>query len=220
MDAAVVVTGVDEVVHVADLGILAQLWIVVRRAGQRHVAQGTALDAGREDARADQPVSVCRRAQPTSVVEEERSDVSRPSLALRPMSSTVELIRSESLAPAVQYAYAAIAPVGSRIVFLAGACPLNTQGRVIAPGSYEGQTTAAFNNMVTALADSGAVVTDVVSTRLLVASSRQEDLREAWTVFRAAMGEHDAPSTLMGVTALGYPDQLVEIEAVAAIPSE
>ena len=39
----------------------------------------------------------------------------------------------------------------------------------------------------------------------------------AWDVIRAAFGDHDAPSTLLGVSVLGYPDQLVEIEAVAAI---
>ena len=33
-----------------------------------------------------------------------------------------------------------------------------------------------------------------------------------------AFGEHDAPSTLLGVAVLGYPDQLVEIEAVAVAP--
>ena len=32
-----------------------------------------------------------------------------------------------------------------------------------------------------------------------------------------AFGNHDVPSTLMGVTVLGYPDQLVEIEAVAVV---
>jgi hypothetical protein len=36
-------------------------------------------------------------------------------------------------------------------------------------------------------------------------------------VVRAAFGEHDAPSTLLGVTVLGYDGQLVEIEAVAAV---
>jgi hypothetical protein len=30
-------------------------------------------------------------------------------------------------------------------------------------------------------------------------------------------GSHDAPSTLLGVSALGYRDQLVEVEAVAAL---
>ena len=37
----------------------------------------------------------------------------------------------------------------------------------------------------------------------------------AWQVVRDAFGDHDAPSTLLGVAALGYPDQLVEVEAVA-----
>jgi hypothetical protein len=39
-----------------------------------------------------------------------------------------------------------------------------------------------------------------------------------WRVVRDAFGEHDVPSTLLGVTVLGYPDQLVEVEAVAALP--
>ena len=40
-------------------------------------------------------------------------------------------------------------------------------------------------------------------------------LRAAWEVVRAAFAGHDAPSTLLGVTALGYAGQLVEVEAVA-----
>ncbi len=57
----------------------------------------------------------------------------------------------------------------------------------------------------------------MISTRVLVASSQQADLVEAWEVVRDAFGEHDVPSTLMGVTVLGYDNQLVEIEAVAAV---
>lgn len=71
--------------------------------------------------------------------------------------------------------------------------------------------------MTTALADAGATIEDVVSTRVLVASSRQPDLVAAWEVVRDAFGDHDVPSTLHGVTVLGYEDQLVEIEAVAAV---
>jgi hypothetical protein len=32
------------------------------------------------------------------------------------------------------------------------------------------------------------------------------------------MGGHGVPSTLLGVTVLGYRDQLVEVEAVAVLP--
>lgn len=35
-----------------------------------------------------------------------------------------------------------------------------------------------------------------------------------------SLGSHDVPSTLLGVAALGYDDQLVEIEAVAAVAAD
>lgn len=34
---------------------------------------------------------------------------------------------------------------------------------------------------------------------------------------RESFGEHDVPSTLHGVTVLGYEEQLVEVEAIAAV---
>ena len=40
---------------------------------------------------------------------------------------------------------------------------------------------------------------------------------ETWEVVRRHFGDHNVPCTLLGVAVLGYPDQLVEVEAVAAI---
>ncbi|WP_019546196.1 RidA family protein [Streptomyces sulphureus] len=133
------------------------------------------------------------------------------------MPRAVTLIRSASLSDAAEYAYAATAPAESRLIFLAGACPLNEDGSTAAIGDFAGQAARAVENMRTALTDSGASLRDVISTRVLVASRRQEDLVTAWEVVRDAFGEHDVPSTLMGVTVLGYDGQLVEIEAVAAV---
>jgi enamine deaminase RidA (YjgF/YER057c/UK114 family) len=133
------------------------------------------------------------------------------------MPHAVTLIRSATLSGVAEYAYAATAPASARLIFLAGACPLNEDGSTAAVGDYAGQAAQAFANMRTALADAGAALEDVISTRVLVASTRQEDLVAAWDVVRASFGDHDAPSTLFGVTVLGYQDQLVEIEAVAAV---
>lgn len=74
-----------------------------------------------------------------------------------------------------------------------------------------------MRNLVTALEEAGAALTDVVKTTVYVASSQQSDLVKAWEVYREYMGEHDVPSTLLGVTVLGYSDQLVEVEAVAVL---
>lgn len=135
------------------------------------------------------------------------------------MSSAVHLIRSTDLA-AAPYAYAATAPAGSRPIFLAGACPLEDDGSTTAPGDYAAQAARCVQTLRAALRASGAELTDVISTRVLVASSSQSDLVTAWDVVHEAFGDHDVPSTLMGVTVLGYDDQLVEIEAIAAVAEQ
>ena len=132
------------------------------------------------------------------------------------MPTSVELIRASNLSHA-EYAYAATAPREARLIFLAGSCPLNEAGRTVAVGDYAGQAAACVETMTRALEAAGASVEDVISTRVLVASSEQADLVAAWEVVRDAFGEHDVPSTLFGVTVLGYDDQLVELEAVAAV---
>lgn len=133
------------------------------------------------------------------------------------MPSNARLIRSPELFPGVPYAYAATAPTDARMVYLAGCCPLNVDGTTAAIGDISGQARKCLENMHSALHTAGAEITDVVFTRVLVASSRRADLSAAWEVIHSEFGEHDVPSTLFGVTALGWEDQLVEIEAIAAV---
>ena len=130
---------------------------------------------------------------------------------------TVNLVRSGRLYPGVPYAYAAVAPPGS-LIFTAGACPLDDRGDVVGAGDVRVQASLAVANLATALAESGATLADVLKTTVYVASANREDLVTAWGVVRDRFGEHDAPSTLLGVTVLGYPGQMVEVEAVAALP--
>ncbi len=125
-----------------------------------------------------------------------------------------ELIRADGLYPGAPYAYAATAPGGS-LIFTAGACPIDADGVVTAPGDYVRQAEHAVANLVTALAAAGASLRDVLKTTVYVASADQADLYSVWQVVAAAFGEHDAPSTLLGVSVLGYGNQLVEIEAIA-----
>jgi enamine deaminase RidA (YjgF/YER057c/UK114 family) len=133
------------------------------------------------------------------------------------MPKAVTLIRSSSLSDVAGYAYAATAPADARLIFLAGACPLNEDGLTVGPGDYAAQAAKCVENMSTALSEAGARMEDVISTRVLVASTKQTDLVTAWDVVRDAFGDHAVPSTLLGVTVLGYDDQLVEVEAIAAV---
>jgi enamine deaminase RidA (YjgF/YER057c/UK114 family) len=132
---------------------------------------------------------------------------------------TIKLVHPDRLHAGAPYAYASIAPPGA-LIFTAGACPLDEAGQVIGAGDVRAQAAAAVANLGTALAASGAALADVLKTTIFVASAERADLVAAWDVIRAAFGDHDAPSTLLGVTVLGYPGQLVEIEAVAAASAQ
>jgi enamine deaminase RidA (YjgF/YER057c/UK114 family) len=127
---------------------------------------------------------------------------------------TVRLVRSGRLYAGVPYAYASVADPAA-LVFTAGACPLSPDGEVIGPGDVRAQARQAVSNLAEALAAAGSGLPGVLKTTIYVASSERADLVAAWEVISSAFGEHDVPSTLLGVTVLGYPGQLVEIEAVA-----
>jgi enamine deaminase RidA (YjgF/YER057c/UK114 family) len=130
---------------------------------------------------------------------------------------TVTLVRAAGLAPRVPYAYAAVVPPGRRLVFTAGACPLDAAGETVA-GDVAAQAAQVMDNLEVALRAAGAELRDFTKTTVYVASARREDLVSAWQIVRGRFGDHDAPSTLLGVAVLGYPGQLVEVEAVASVP--
>jgi len=127
---------------------------------------------------------------------------------------TVRLIRAHDLYPGTPYADAAVAPPGS-IVFTAGACPIDEAGLVADPGDYAAQAARAAANLRVALDAAGVSLADVLKTTVYVASGDQRDLVAVWDVVHAAFDPHEPPSTLLGVSVLGYSGQLVEIEAVA-----
>jgi enamine deaminase RidA (YjgF/YER057c/UK114 family) len=130
------------------------------------------------------------------------------------MGMATELVRSNRLYSGVPYAYAATAPE-TGLIITAGACPLDDQGQVVAPGDVAAQMRQAFDNLRIALEECGAGLRDVLKTTVYVSSSNRDDLVVAWNEVAAGFGDHDPPSTLLGVAVLGYQDQLVEIEAIA-----
>jgi enamine deaminase RidA (YjgF/YER057c/UK114 family) len=118
------------------------------------------------------------------------------------------------LFPRAPYEYASVAPEGS-LVFTAGACPLDADGNVVAAGDHEGQTRQALANLEVTLVRAGSSLDQVLKTTVYVISQDRAELVRTWNVVEEAFAPARPPSTLLGVSVLGYPDQLVEIEAVA-----
>jgi enamine deaminase RidA (YjgF/YER057c/UK114 family) len=114
----------------------------------------------------------------------------------------------------VPYEYASVAPA-SGLVFTAGACPLDADGATVAPGDFEAQTHQALDNLESALAEAGSGLDKVLKTTVYVVAAERADLVLAFDIVEERFAPARPPSTLLGVSCLGYPDQLVEIEAVA-----
>jgi enamine deaminase RidA (YjgF/YER057c/UK114 family) len=103
------------------------------------------------------------------------------------------------------------------LVFTAGACPLDQHGRVVAPGDLVAQALLAVENLLAALAVHAVGAEALLKTTVFVVARERNDLVTVWDVVSSRLGR--VPSTLVGVSLLGYPDQLVEIEAIAVAQS-
>jgi enamine deaminase RidA (YjgF/YER057c/UK114 family) len=103
---------------------------------------------------------------------------------------SVELVRSAALTDTTPYAYAAVTPP-ERLVFTAGACPLDHDDTVASPGDVAAQAQQLMANLAVVPGAAGAGLTDVARTTVYVALSSRTDLVTAWKVVRDAFGDHE-----------------------------
>jgi enamine deaminase RidA (YjgF/YER057c/UK114 family) len=118
------------------------------------------------------------------------------------------------LFPPPGYAHA-VSSTGGRLVHLAGACPINEEGRVV-DGGVATQTLQCLTNLRSQLEAAGAGFADIVQARIYVATMTRDDLMQAWRVVEETpVGT--AACSLLGVAVLGYDRQVVEIEVTAVV---
>jgi enamine deaminase RidA (YjgF/YER057c/UK114 family) len=124
------------------------------------------------------------------------------------------------LHPTPGYHHLTIAPAGGA-VYLAGQCPLDPSGDLAGPGDLLAQVDQVVANIGTALAAAGATPADVVRTVIYVATTDRADLAAVWTRLNESpiAAAFTSASTLLGVTVLGFPGQLVEVDITAAPPA-
>ncbi|MEV6487434.1 RidA family protein [Actinoplanes sp. NPDC051633] len=114
------------------------------------------------------------------------------------------------------YSHVTISPAG-RLIHFAGQCPLSIDDQVVG-GDLTTQTDQVITNCLAVLAAASVSPADIVRSIVYVVSSKPSDLSAVW---RQLLESPLAPafstaSTLLGVTALGYEGQLVEVDLTAA----
>jgi enamine deaminase RidA (YjgF/YER057c/UK114 family) len=105
-------------------------------------------------------------------------------------------------------------------VFTAGACPLDADGDVVAPGDFEAQARQTLDNLEAVLHEAGSGLDRVLKATVYVVTRERDDLVRVVEVVEQRFGSTRPPNTLLGVRLLGYPEQLVEIEAIALLPEK
>jgi enamine deaminase RidA (YjgF/YER057c/UK114 family) len=119
------------------------------------------------------------------------------------------------------YAHASVVEAGTRLAFLAGSVPLDPAGELVGAGDAVRQTEQVIANLTEQAKAVGAGLEDVISTDVYVVTDAHDTLDAVWEVIQASglsLGPHS--STIVGVTLLGYPGQLVEITATVAVPRD
>jgi enamine deaminase RidA (YjgF/YER057c/UK114 family) len=132
----------------------------------------------------------------------------------------VELLNPPGLPAPDAYRQVAVA-TGTRSVYLAGQVARTGDGTPVGPGDLAAQTEQAFRNVATALASVGATFADVAKMTVYVvdwAPEKMAQFGEGAMRAAAELGQVTPAITLVGVTALGEPDLLVEIDATAVLP--
>ncbi|MGW0760076.1 RidA family protein [Streptomyces sp. NPDC002814] len=124
-----------------------------------------------------------------------------------------------SLFPPPTYSHASVVEAGTKLAFLAGAVPLDAEGKLVGEGDPVRQAEQVIANLRAQLRAVGSDLAHVVSTDVYVVSGETAVLSAVWDVVEASglsTGPHS--STLLGVACLGYTGQLVEITATAVVP--
>ncbi|WP_405971476.1 RidA family protein [Streptomyces sp. NBC_00988] len=133
----------------------------------------------------------------------------------------LERVTVPALFPPPTYSHATVVEAGTKLAFLAGAVPLDVDGKVVGVGDAVRQAEQVVVNLGEQLRAVGSDLGHVVATDVYVVSSEPSVLSAVWEVVEASglsRGPHS--STLVGVACLGYTGQLVEITATAVVPEE
>jgi enamine deaminase RidA (YjgF/YER057c/UK114 family) len=134
------------------------------------------------------------------------------------MTDKLTRINPDTLHDTPGYHHVTIVEAG-RTAHLAGQCPLDRTGTLVGEGDLEAQVDQVAANALIALNAVNARPEDVVRSVIYVVSDDEKVLADAWHRLTASSiaPAFTSASTLLGVTRLGFPGQLVELDLTAAL---
>jgi len=107
---------------------------------------------------------------------------------------------------------------GGRTAYIAGQVSLDPTGAMVGAGDLEAQARQVFGNLVTALQECGAGVSDLVRIGIYVVDHDEGKLALVRRVRDETLPADPPPaSTLIGVQSLAMSDFLIEVDGIAVL---
>ena len=130
---------------------------------------------------------------------------------------TITHLNPPSMHSSLAFSQGTIVPAGARMLYVGGQNGVGPDGNVVAD-TLQGQTEQALRNVITVLAEAGATQSDVA--KLTIHLAEGGDVNAGFAASLAVWGANPTAITVVQVPSFSNPEFLVEIDAVAALPTE
>ena len=135
-----------------------------------------------------------------------------------PNETNFQLLIPSTMPKSVGYSQLAVVK-GGTLVFIAGQVALDKSGNVVGKDDYKAQIQQVFENLKAAVEAAGGTFNDVIKMNTYIVDiSHLADFREVRDKFINV--QNPPASTAIQVPKLFRPEFLVEVEAVAVVPSK
>ncbi|MEK5236251.1 RidA family protein [Paenibacillus sp. FSL L8-0470] len=98
-------------------------------------------------------------------------------------------------------------------IYISGQFSHDTEGAFVGEGDIEVQTRQTLENLDRVLAGFGVTRSNLAYVEVYLTNA--QDFETCLKLFKEYMGDHRPAGSLIGVTFLAYPEQRIEISAVA-----
>ena len=131
----------------------------------------------------------------------------------------VEFLNPQGLHRNPAFSNVAVVSGNVRTIYVGGQDAVDAEGRIVGIDDIAAQTEQVLHNLRTALAAAGAGPEHVVKWNLLIVEG--QDLRTGFAAFQRAWGLRPNPPVITAafVKGLANPDFLVEMDAIAVVPT-
>jgi 2-iminobutanoate/2-iminopropanoate deaminase len=109
------------------------------------------------------------------------------------------------------------AVLAGEMLYVSGCLPIDEAGALVGAGDMAAQAHQVYHNLGLALKAAGCGPESVIESKVYVREMGERLKMNA--VRQEFFGEHRPAGTLVEVSALAHPEALIEVDAVALIPS-